>query len=207
MALKFKEEIKKRKRSKPDEGFFKRSKAKLCLKGSAKMTTKESEPMHKQKEVTSKGKKTKVKEAFPIHREVTIKKNGTLKSMRFNKARTSNIEFKKDKTFGAGTVSGTIHGDKGGKGLTGKVATSRAGSRSLGNQEDKKNSDSKLEAKGRKWARKRSKGKADKQPQKIESMTNHVSNNKSTEVKSGRKITNKVTEVVSRFKRSKSARK
>ena len=213
MALKFKETTTHRKRSQPPEGLFAKSKSKLLRKGKSKMTTQESEPMHKQEEVSAKkvsGAKKKTrkkskKEAFPIHREVTVK--GETMQI-FSKAKsTGALEFKGSDTFGAGMVSGTIHGDKGGRGLTGKVATSRAGTRSLGNQEDKKNSDTQREAKGRKYARKRTEAKVDKNVRKQNSKKNQTTGNPSSKVGSGRKMTNKVTEVVSRFKRSKNAKR
>lgn len=222
MALKFKSKTKHRKRSQPDEALFTRSKGKLLKKGKSKMTTQESEPMHKQEEMSStgkKGKRTKSKKAaFPIYKEMTMKKNtpkekkvdkNKRKQMQvFSRAKSSGaLEFKGDKTFGAGMVSGTIHGSKTGRGLHGAGPESRAGTRSLGNQKDGTIPSTTREDKGRKWARKREKAKVDKVSRKVDSSVNLLSDNKSSKVSSRRVMTNKVTEVVSRFKRAKSNRK
>lgn len=114
------------------------------------------------------------------------------------------MEFKGYKgTFGAGVVCGEIPGDMGGRGLSGKEAMSRAGKRSLGDQPDKKNSDTAREQKGRAFARSRSLAKVNQGNQHVESASNLRTNSRSQGVYSNRVITNKSTEVVSNFKKAK----
>ena len=109
---------------------------------------------------------------------------------------------KTKETFGAGSVSGTVKGDKVGRGLSGRFAKSRAGTRSLANQDI---SDSLVEAKGRKTSSKSSEAKVNNKARKTKSRTNSTTKNTSSKVSSNRKMTNKVTKVENRFKRSKSA--
>ena len=222
MALKFKEKTKHRTRKPPKETLFARSKSKLAKKGKAKMTEVEGEPSVKQKKFHSKGKggPAKAKKSsskvnnLPTSKEVTMKKNTKEKQVDKNKRKqmqvfgrshsAATMEFKGSTSFGAGMVSGMIKGSSSKGGLQGVKGMSRAGTRSLGNQPDGKNSDSPLETKGRRWARKREKGKVGNVSRKVDSKSNIVTGNKSRSVKSGRRMTNKVTEVVSRFKRRRS---
>lgn len=180
------------------ENLFKKSKAKLAKK-------------NKDKKKSTQSKVENVGETLlPEYKEKTDKKNTKnrkLKGMQvFGRSHAPHVmEFKGyEGVFGAGMVSGEIPGDKGGRGLTGALAASRAGTRSLGNQKDGDNEDTSREEKGRKWARKQEQGKARHHSRELESMTNIRTNSRSQGIQSNRVVTNQSMTVQGcMFKRAK----